>query len=125
MWKSYASFGLVLLLYSTGVPAQQGLVGTYEGVAHFFAPECGCQVPVPVALHIAQAAEGKVTGTYQIFRYFCRGDYSAQGTYEGNKMTLQTSKGHADCGGSTLAVVLEGSRIFGKIGQSDIDLQKQ
>ena len=120
------NLGVGLLLYAAALSAQQALPGTYEGRFFFYSPEAGREVPIPAGLVITQAAEGKVTGKFQVFKYLCQGDYSAEGTYEGNKMTLKVGKGTTvDCGGGTLVLALEGNKLVGKLGRSDIELDRK
>ena len=115
-----------LLLSSAVAHAQQTLVGKYEGGFQFHSPAASGLVYIPAGLEISRAADGKVAGTFEIFRYQCRDRYAVEGTYQDNKLSLQIAKGSImDCGGGVLTLVAEGSKLSGRLGASEIELSRK
>ena len=114
-----------MLICSAQAHSQQTLVGKYEGKFRFYAAAASDYIYIPAALEITRAADGKVAGSFEILRYQCRDKYSVEGTYQGNKLTLQVAKGSImDCGGQSLTLTAEGTRMRGTLAASEIDLSR-
>ena len=115
-----------LLACSAQAHSQQTLVGNYDGSFQFYHREGSGFISIYVSLEITNVAEGKVAGKLQLERGICRGDYSVDGTYEANKLALRTGKGStADCGNVPMVLALQGNKLIGTYGTSDMELSKK
>jgi hypothetical protein len=121
--------GIALFSCSTLLSAQQGLIGSYEGrFVHTGFAGYGPQHTY-ATLEIANADNGKLAGKLKIERhwaYACEGDYVVQGTYQDNKLDLLTSEGvKRGCGKESLVLTVQGNKLVGTFGSSEIELGKK
>ena len=111
-----ADFGLAL--------AQDAAVGTFRG--SFDAHTNIGLVSVGVTLTISSVDDGKVTGTGNLARGVCAGNYPLAGTLKGADLAVRaTQKGGpaGDCSFGFRGKV-DGNRLVGTMGKYEVELRK-
>ena len=117
---------IALLLCSLEAHSEQTLVGKYEGTYRFHPAAASNYIYIPAALEITRAADGKVAGNLEILRYQCRDNYAVEGTYQDNKLTLKVAPSPVlECGGQSLTLTAEGSKLRGTLAASEIELSRK
>jgi hypothetical protein len=124
--KLAVTTGLILLLGSTCLHAQQALVGTYNGTFTAKIRSSSAEIQVGLKLEITSAENGALKGT--LINYGtagCGGQYKLEGTYQDDKLQLTSDKG-GRAGDCTLQFQLtaEGNKLVGKMGPNDVTLSK-
>jgi len=115
------------MLFSTIAFPQQGLPGTY--IAYYADPALdgvGRPQQQSATLEIESVQDRKVNGSLFIGRFFCRGKYDIQGTYQDNKLEMRVGAGALkDCGEVQLLLEVRGEKLVGKLGQTDVEFSRK
>ena len=123
--KTSVAAGLIVLVWSTAIGAQQTLVGKWGGK---LSERGGRDIrQTNVTMEITSAENGKLKGTMSLFpmgRRGCKGQYVLEGTFADNKVELKSSKGEVFCD-MQFQLVAESNTLKGTTADGEIELTKQ
>jgi hypothetical protein len=115
---------LACVLLSTQSNAQQELLGKYEAIQAGYNQLGGATQYW--TLEITAVENGKLTGTMNVAKFECRGDYPIEGSYRDNKLEMRTVEGRrAGCGNVPMVLVLEGNKLIGTRAGAPIEFLKK
>ena len=102
----------MLMTVAMAAHGQQSILGTYAGEYFERIPENYPKLQ-SVSLHIASAKDGNLSGKYSITEFSCRGTYDIQGTYQGDKLILQTTGGPMRGCEQQITLTVQGNKLVG------------
>src|SRR6266850_3604469 len=123
--RPIVGLGSGLLILAASSQAQENLVGKYNGTFMLQTQSRGV-LPVAISMEITSAAGGKLQGTASRSHnnkagMGCIGEYKLQGSYQGNKIEMESEPGGPAKGCvMQLRLVAEGNKLKGKMGASEV-----